>query len=232
MATPTVREVLSASQSGGGNAQITTGAGTLASDYLYCFWVDDFDTAAGMLQPSPGTWLLQATADRGTNKPHMKLYTRQVGGAGGATVVSVADPGAGTEIYQFTYVIAGVGTVADGGAAGSTATGVTTIACPSVTPVGADDLLLCAYYGFIGLINWTIPPGMTNGLEEEAADFGTLGTARQVLSSAGATGTRTATSNSNRTDLVAITVAIGGTGGGGATSLVIPKRPIRNLVIR
>lgn len=234
MATPTVREVLSNSASGGGTVAVTTGAGTLSTDVLYTFWVDDFDTAAGMLQPSPGTWVSEATGDKGSNLPHMKLFSRQVGGAGGATSVTVTDPGSASEVYQITYVVAGVGTVDDGGAASAINVGnSTTIACPSVTPVGTDDLLLCAYYSFPNVAVWTVPPGMTNQITEGAAGFGSLASARQVLSSAGATGTRTATANATQSHLIGISIAIGGTGGAAATSTpMINKRAIRNLVAR
>lgn len=210
MATPTVREVVQNSASGAG-VTVTTGAGTQVGDYLVCIHGCDYGTLAGMTTPTgtSGIWTTQASADLGANTIHTKLWTRSVTVAGAQTV-TVPDQGFGEENFQFTYVVAGVST--PDGAAGITDGAGVSATAPSVSPTGTDDLLLCAWFSASNVVTYTAPAGMTNLLEEETAGFSTLGTARQVLSASGATGTRVATSAPACAGFTGVSLALKGAG--------------------
>lgn len=217
MATPTVREVVQNSVSGAG-VTVTTGTGTQVGDYLVCIHGCDFGTLAGMTTPTgtSGTWTEQTSADLGANTIHMKLWTRVVA-SGGAQTVTVPDQGFGEENFQFTYVVAGVNAL--DGAAGTTDGAGTSATAPSVSPTGTDDLLLCAWFTANNVVNFTAPGSMTNLLEEETAGFVTLGTAREVLAAAGATGTRVATSAPACSGFTGVSLALKGSAAAAGTSL-------------
>lgn len=223
MATPTVREVVQNSV-GGGVVTVTTGAGTQVGDVLCCIHGCDYGTLAGMTTPTgtAGTWTEQANADLGANTIHMKAWTRTVT-AGGAQTVTVPDQGFGEENFQFTYVLAGVTSI--DGAAGTTSASGTNADAPSVSPTGADDLLICAWFTANNVVNFTFPGTMTNGLEEETAGFVTLATAREVLTAAGATGTRTAVSSPACSGFTGVSLAFKGSAAAAGASL--PPSPYR-----
>lgn len=232
MTTPTVKEMVKASQSEG-NAVVNLGAGTAVGDVIYCFQTENFDTLAEMTSPvlgTGGTWTKQAEVDKGSDLPHMQLWTISMT-VGGANTVTVNDEGDPSEVYQITYVISGVGTINDGFATRVEPSSGTTLVIPSLTPGGSDDLLLAAYYAHPSATNWTIPGTMTNGTEEETAGFGTMGSAREVLASNSATGTRTFTCANTRTNRIGIMVAIAG-----ATATKAPASPSgryrRSMLIR
>jgi hypothetical protein len=217
MATPTVREVVQNSV-GGGVVTVITGAGTQVGDVLCTIHGCDYGTLAGMTTPTgtAGTWTEQANADLGTNTIHMKAWTRTVT-TGGAQTVTVPDQGFGEENFQFTYVLAGV-SVIDGVNGATSASGINADA-PSVSPTGADDLLICAWFTANNVVNFTAPGSMTNLLEEETAGFVTLGTAREVLTAAGATGTRTAVSSPACSGFTGVSLAFKGAAAAAGTSL-------------
>jgi hypothetical protein len=213
VATPTVREVLSGSQSGTGTITINTGAGTSIGDVLVCFYGANFYTVGDMGTPSgtSGTWTLQATGDQGSNEAHLKLFTRTVT-AGGSQTVTVP-PAIDCETFAIVYVIAGASSEQDG-AAGNQGAASTSHIAPSVSPVGSDDLLLCgAQAGPATTVTFTYPGSMTNGLTENAAGSAGMGSARQNLSSSGATGTRTFTCSASRTFATASIALAGGSSG-------------------
>lgn len=216
MATPTVREVVQNSVSGG-VVTVTTGAGTQVGDVLCTIHGCDWGTLAGMTTPTgtAGTWTEQASADLGTNTIHMKAWTRSVT-TGGAQTVTVPDQGFGEENFQFTYVIAGVTSI--DGAAGTTSASGNNADAPSVSPTGADDLLICSWFTANNVVNFTAPGGMTNLLEEETAGFVTLGTAREVLTAAGATGTRVAVSSPACSGFTGVSIAFKGAAAAGGTA--------------
>lgn len=232
MTTPVVREVVQNSVSGG-VVTVTTGAGTQVGDLLICIHGCDFGDLAGMTTPigTSGTWTEQANADLGTNTIHMKIWTRTVT-SGGAQTVTVPDQGFGEENFQFTHVVSSVDSV-DGAAGTTTGTG-NTAGAPSVSPSGADDLLICAWLTANNVVNFTAPGGMTDLLEEEAAGFVTLATAREVLAASGATGTRTATCTPACSGFTGVSIALKGTAAAAAASMppVSPYRARRHLLIR
>ena len=231
MTTPTVKEVLSSSQSEGGASVVLLGAGTAIGDVVYCFWVDNFDTMAEMTTPAlgtGGTWNLEGSADKGSNLPHIQLWTITIS-TPGINSVTVTDPGDPSEVYQITYVISGVSTINDGFSTRVEPSSGTTLVIPTLTPGGSDDLLLAAYYAHPSTTNWTVASGMTNGLEEETASFGTMGSARQVLG-AGATETRTFTTSNTRTNRIGIMVAVAGAAAAKAPAPI--RRGIRSLLVR
>lgn len=230
MATPTVREVVQNSVSGG-VVTVTTGAGTQVNDLLVCIHGCDFGTLAGMTTPTgtSGTWTERTSADLGASTIHMKIWTRTVS-AGGAQTVTVSDQGFGEENFQFTYVLAGVSAV--DGAAGTTSGTGTSAAAPSVSPAGSDDLLICSWLPANNVVNFTAPGGMTNLLEEEAAGFVTLGTAREVLAASGATGTRTATASVSCSGFCGVSIALQGSAAAASAPPVSPYRARRHLLVR
>lgn len=225
MTTPTVRELVSAANSGG-SATVTTGAGTAVNDYLVVFYGCDFYNLSDMGSPSgtAGSWTLEGTADAGANIAHMKLYTRLVTASGAQTVTvpAVID----SEVYQHCYVVAGAGTVNDGVAGNFSATTSASPVAPSVAPAGSDDLLLCSWQTAGGAsTNFTAaPPGMTNLIEvDDIFGFATLATAREVLAAAGATGTRTASTSDARA-YASMSIAIrGASAAASRTPLVVSQ---------
>ena len=177
MATPTVRELVKNSASNA-SATVNTGAGTAVGDILLCFYGSNYYTISTMGSPTPGTWGLEQTADAGLNLPHLKLFSRSVttGGANEVTVPANLD----AEIYQQTFVLAGVGTTNEN-SAGNSGTGSSSHVSSSVTAVASDDLLLCVSQAQFGTAYTAAPSGMTNLTNENTASFGCLGSARQNL---------------------------------------------------
>ncbi len=228
MATPTVREVVSASASGT-SATVNTGAGTAIGDILVCFYGSNYYTLAGMGSPSgtAGTWNLETTGDQGALEAHVKCFTRTVTASGAQTVTVPANIDA--EVFQITYVIASANAV--DGAAGSQGASSTSHIAPSVSPTGADDLLLCTCQsGPSSVASYTPPGSMTNGISENAAGGGGIGSARQILASSGATGSRTFTCSVSQSFATA-SIALSG---GSAPKSLIPNlaRRYRHLLTR
>ncbi|MEV4173984.1 hypothetical protein [Nonomuraea sp. NPDC049709] len=214
MATPTVREVVSAAVSGG-PATVVTGAGTQANDLLVTFHGSNYYNIANWPGPptgTAGTWTEQASGDAGADNAHLKAFSRPVT-VGGAQTVTVA-PINNEETYQITYVIVGDSLAVDDAAGSGSPTATTSPVAPGASPSGADDLLLCAWQTGTPhtRVDFTAAAGMTDLTEVEDAAFSTLGSARQALTSSGPTGTRTATINAGRA-YAAVTVAISATSG-------------------
>jgi len=210
MATPTIREVLATSTSGG-TASVTTGAGTASGDYLVVFHSEDWVTLADMTAPTGtgGTWAEQTNADLGTNNTHMKVWTRQVTSSGAQTVSCASH--SGDEVVIHVYVLAGVGTIKDDALGITGAVTGNSASAPSVNPTGTDDLLLCAWAsGTASQFDAIVAPGgMTpTGPTTNAI---TLYSASQTLAASGATGTRNTTGTlPNTRPYVACTIAIAG----------------------
>lgn len=215
--TPSVREEIHNSVSGGTSVTCTTGAGTAVGDVLYCFHACDWGTLAAMTTPTgtAGTWTPETSADIGTNAIHQKLWSRTVT-VGGVQTVTVPGQGLSEENYAHVYVVSGVGTINDGANGTTSGTG-TSATAPSVSPTGSNNLLLCTWHSSSSVVNFTAPGGMTNLVEEETAGFTTYATARQVLSASGATGTRVATSSVSQTTYTGLSIAIKGVASGGTS---------------
>lgn len=206
MATPGIREVLSGANTG--TILLTTGAGTDATDILICIHGTDFRLASSMTTPTPGTWTLETTADDGENHAHIKVWSRVVGGVGGPQAVTTNDPGGSTGCHQHLYVISGADTSAYSDGAGNSNGGGSannSQAAPSVSPAGADDLLICAAQDF-NSGDYTAPGGMTEQAETDGA-FSTMSSATLALAASGATGTKTFTFN-NSANYATISMAI------------------------
>ncbi|TMR11747.1 hypothetical protein ETD86_34835 [Nonomuraea turkmeniaca] len=220
MATPTIVEVLSDSDSGAA-ASVTTGAGTQVGDLLVAAFGNNYFDGAGMAAPTgtAGTWTQKAYGDAGINTAHLRLYTREVT-SGGAQTVTVS-PVSSEEVYLFVHVLRGWSAV-DDAQSNASATQTTSPVAPSATATGVDDLLLCfwqtgAPHG--GPTFTAAPSGMTDlqQVADPAGPFSRLGTARQTLAASGATGTRTATINS-ASQYAACSIVIAGASSGAAGS--------------
>lgn len=232
MATPTVREVVTAHNSGA-DATATTGAGTQAGDVLLAIHVEDFLTLADMTAPTgtAGTWTEQTSVDLGTNNTHMKIWSRTVS-SGGAQTVTVASH-SGDEVLLHVYVLAGVNTVNDGTASGSGTVTTNSMVAPSVSPTGSDDLLICAWAsGGSDLTAVTAPAGMTG--TGPTTDFVTLYSAYQALAASGATGTRATSSTLPDTrPYCALSIAVKGAAAAATSAPPIsPYRARRHLLVR
>ena len=224
MATPTIREVVSTAASGA-NATVTTGAGTAVNDVLVCFAGDDFYTAAEYGPPTPGTWVLEVTGDRGSNAPHMKIYTRTVTSGGAQTVTVPRSSHGDEEVYNTTFVLTGADTTTpNDNAAGSSGAASTSHVAPSVSPTTSDALLLCGVQSDgSGAGSYTPPSGMTERSDITDGGFANSSTASLVLAASGATGTKTFTATVSAS-YASASIAIKGPGGGGGPT-AIPGRP-------
>lgn len=198
MANPTVREKIVATPATGLSLTMTTrSSGDVAAigDLLVCAHFYDYYTAASMTTPTGGgTWTLQATGDSGTNQMHVKVWTRPVTSSGQQTI-TVNDTNSDATHMPVVFLIDGDSTTLSvDGAAGSNGTNTTAHICPSVSPAGADNLLICgAGESPFGSGSYTWPGGMTEESDVSAAGASTASTATQLLTASGATGTRTAT---------------------------------------
>jgi hypothetical protein len=143
-----------------------------------------------------GTWTPGGVGDNGVNQMHLKLWTRPVDISGTQTVTcnnTHADAFHMPVLYVIKGISVGVQLSVDGAAA-SQGLATASHVCPSVTPAGADDLLLCgAGESPVGSGGYTWPGGMTEETDVNAGAVSQASTASQLLTAAGPTGTRTAT---------------------------------------
>jgi hypothetical protein len=82
-------------------------------------------------------------------------------------------------------------------ATGSISSNLASMDSPTVTPTGADDLLICDYsnQGGAHTLSYTVPSGMTDlGSTQVAGGFQCIAAAKQQLASSSATGAKTWTS--------------------------------------
>lgn len=222
MATPTVVEAL-IQQSENAVATVTTAAGTLATDLLVTWHFADFYAASLMVAPtgtSGSGWTLQATGDAGTNDVHVKVWTK-LAAAGSQTIIcnQVSD----ACVWNITYVVRGQGASPIDGAAGNQGTtNVLAHAAPAVSPVQADDLLLCGAMANTA-VNYTPPPGMSEDFDSDCGGNSTATTARQNLTSSGSTGSKIFTS-SGSSHFASASIAIAGVASApvGRPQIIIP----------
>jgi len=217
VATPTIREVVSAAAAGA-NATASTGAGTQVGDLLVCFAGNDWNQAANLGPPTgtSGTWTLRATGDGGTNAPHLKIYTRFVT-SGGVQTVTVSPSPDGEEVFTHVFVLADTdaATPVDGTPAGGNGAASTSHVAPATAPATADALLLCGAQGAGtpgGTGAYTPPSGMTERTDITDGGFARSSTASLVLTSSGTTGTKTFTGPN--VAWATATIAVEGASGG------------------
>jgi hypothetical protein len=197
VSTPTIKEKLSPAGVAAASQTLTTGAGTAVGDMLVLFHFYDYYTLADMLTPTGGgSWTHNLPdGDSGASHMHVKVWNRLVVTGGAQTVTVNSTPTDATHM-PVLFVLDGAMTITTDGMSGSNGTASTSHVCPSVSPVGSDDLLLCgAGMSPDAAGNYTAPSGMTKESEVDVGTFSTAATFSQVLSASGATGTRTATSS-------------------------------------
>lgn len=201
----------------GASMSINTPSDSAVGDLAVLIHGYDYNTLADMSAPTGtavSTWTLRATADTGTNRMHFKVWTGPVTAAGVQTVIANSSTTNASHM-PVLYIINGTSlTLTVDGAAGANGAASTSHVAPSVSPVGADDLLVCAAGhspDFSG--NYTAPTGMTKQTEVDAGAFSTVATFTQTLAASGATGTRTATYSLTE-EWAAISIAIRGEAGG------------------
>lgn len=228
MATPTIREVVSAVATGGASATVNTGAGTAVDDTLVCFAGNDWSTASGYGPPTgtAGTWTLKATGDNGSNTAHLKVYTRPVTVAGTQTV-TVAPSVDGEEAFNTTFVLVGADLTdpSDGAAGGNGTTGTSSQVAPAVSPSTADALLLCGVQAdstASSAAAYTPPAGMTEQSDLADGTFSAGSTASLVLTASGSTGTKTFTLAPNATPYASASIAVKGAAAAAGT----PRPPV------
>jgi hypothetical protein len=230
MATPTIRESVSAAASAAA-ATVVTGAGTAVDDVLVCFGGNDWYTAAGMGAPTgtAGTWTLEATGDNGSNTAHIKAFTRAVtvGGAQTVTVSPIPDE----EVYNSTIVLTGADTSAPAdGAAGGNGAASTSHVAPSVSPATSDALLLCGAQSVGGGSGsaYTPPSGMTERTDVKDGTFAAQSVASLVLAASGATGTKTFTFSQSQAYATA-SVAVQGASATASGSSGMPRPMVASV---
>lgn len=229
MSTPTVRETLQGSSTGPGNLTLTLGSVSATSavgDVLVVCHGSDYYAATGLVAPG-GTavtsWAEIALGDLGTNNSHLKAWVGVVTTAFGTVTVHPVN-----DEDQLVILLALQGadttTPVDGAGAGTNDTGAGTIdhVAPQVSPTTADALLVCAVQTqLFKTTDYTAPPGMLE--RGEVDNQSTLSVATQVLSSAGATGTRTFAADNINYAYVAVSLAVRGPAS--ATPLTLDAQP-------
>ena len=225
MSTPQIREHLAPTPVAAGSQSMTTGAGTAVNDLLVLAHGYDYYTTADMLTPTgtAGIWTLQATGNAANNEAHWKVWTRPVS-TGGTQTVTVNSTPTNASHFPFLWVLDGSTlTLAVDAAAGGQGANSTSHVAPTVSPSGLDDLLLWGVATSpFGACDYTASPSGPTKSESDNSTFSTFAVFREVLSASGATGTRTATKTGAAEDWAAFTIAISGTGGGGAALSQMP----------
>lgn len=165
-------------------------------DLLIAVHANDWGSFDDMNEPTgtPGTWTLIASANPGTNQPHLKVWMREVTVAGNQTV-TLTNEGSGVTISGSALLIRGADTsdpLIDASSAYDLDQLSGDITVPGIT-VDTDDSLLV----FVGVTNhdatWTDPAGMTRqGQETNSAVSHFVSTATVA---SGATGDKTATAS-------------------------------------
>lgn len=207
MATPVVKEVVSTNGGSSQTTSLSTSANVAVGDLLVYVQGHDWGHASDtgtqtMLAPggTAGTWTRRALGNpNDVNQVHNAFWTRSVTTAG---VQTATDSGVapGADVTAHLIVIDGTTLAAnpfDGGAGSPNggAAAVTAHVAPTVSPTGADDLLLCAFSSQQNVI-YSAPGGMTAvGAQATSRTWITTAVYRQTLAAAGATGTRTATAS-------------------------------------
>jgi len=197
---------------------LTLGTNTSAGDLLLIFNHNDWYNAASIPNPTSSQTLsnltLQATADSGTNSPHIKFWTAftTVNGVQTVTGAPVSDE----EITFHVIVIDGKTVNSFDFLDGSTATnsGTSSIlhVAPSVSSTTINSLLVSAVGSAStagAAANYTSPAGMIEQTDVREPSFQALGSiASEQLVTSGATGTKTFTLNGTAQAFAAISVAI------------------------
>lgn len=204
MATPAVREILSGFGNGASVSR-TTGAATAVNDLLICFHGCDSGTNNLAIMTTPtgtaGTWteVIAVQTINSEQDAKMKIWIRRVTVAGGQVVTLGAQE---FGVHMALYVLDGLTLSAapvDGIASNFSTSLTTSHVAPSVSPVGNDNLLICAshkdFYAF-GNGTYSPPAGMVEQTETSSSNS-MMGTATQTLGASGATGTRTFTSSTS-----------------------------------
>lgn len=191
MATPSVVDVFSGVVNGD-NENIV--ADTSTGDLFVLVQGTDDDGSDNFLIPTSGagtgSWELIASHEQSGNSG-IQAYYCPVTSGGSKTVVASYD-GSGDNLYCLFVLRNLHGTPLDGS---STAAGdnVATLAIPSISPVGSDDLLIAAWAARD--VNDITVPGTLIERANVQGDAGCFAVGSQVLSASGATGTRAAAMN-------------------------------------
>jgi hypothetical protein len=210
-----IREILSAEASAA-NASVTTGSGTVAGDLILVFHSNDYNDAVNVTPPTTGTWTLQATGDNGTLSSHVKVWSGSA--AGGAQTITV-QPTINGEEHSLIVVVFNSGSYTVDGAAGNNGAASASQVAPSVTTSGTTDILFTCptTLGAVGG-NYTPPANTTRRAQTNDPSFAfTTALGTEMLSSAGATGTRTWTFSASIGAWASVSIAVNVGAGGPAT---------------
>lgn len=190
---------------------------TQVGDTVVLIQKNDWYTLAALATPTGtavtgGTWVEKTDAryDGGSNVNHTKVWVGTVTTGGASTVISnwASPSGGDEERYAQAFVFIGAAPY-DVGSTVAAASG-TSWTAPSVTASTAGSYLLVSVGtdGTAGATNFTFPGSMTALTESDVSNTASYRSAYELLSSAGATGTRTVTlSNSHVGDITSLVVA-------------------------
>lgn len=212
-----IREILS-NEGSGVDISVTTGSGTVAGDLILVFHSNDYNDLVNLTPPTTGSWTLQASGDNGTLSSHVRVWSGTA--TGGAQTITVQPTVSGEEHALFVVVF-NSGSYTVDGAAGNNGSASASQVCPSVTTTGTTDILLTmpTTLGAVGG-TYTPPAGTTKRATTNDPTFAfttSLGT--EVLTSAGATGTRTWTFSASIGAWASVSIAVNVGGGGGPATV-------------
>ncbi|MEU7741971.1 hypothetical protein [Nonomuraea sp. NPDC049158] len=191
----------------------------VAGDLMLAFQSADTGTLANMTTPTGGaTWSLLTSRTWGSGaggkvwwkfadsaEPSTYGFAQGSGADGVTIIASISDTSTSLPVF------------ADTGSDVASAT----VATPSVTPTGADDLELrfATAAGSGGAVTWTSPATYTQQTQVQSTTFTTGVLATKALSSGSATGTQNFTLSASKSRNLGFTVAVAGVS-------FVPPRPI------
>lgn len=171
-------------------------AGTTNGDLLVAVHASDWGTLASHPVPAGFTALSTSSYDGGSNNLHIAIGYRVASAEPASYTFANTDADAVCAILRVTGHDT-TPTIAQVAAAGF-ALNTTAVAAPSITPNGANDLLLTFYIaeaGFAGATSFTAPAGMTEQVDLQSTSWTTLAI-DSLASPSSPSGTKTATFSS------------------------------------
>ncbi|HWD83313.1 MAG TPA: hypothetical protein VG497_30645 [Kribbella sp.] len=213
MVAPAVASVASGNSNSASYA-VSVPVGTADGDLLIGVVASDFGTSAGNSFPAGWTALTTSTYDGGTDAFHVKLYARVASSEPATYTISHDNSDSVAAILRITGwdSAAGIAGAVKQVAPSTTGTGTT---APSLTPFGADDLLL-TFHGAEsssgGSRTWTPPTGMTEDIDRQSTVWASL-EVNHLANPATPSGTKVATPSASVDTGAACTISVKATGG-------------------
>lgn len=215
MTAPVVASPATTGSSNSASYTVAVPTSTANGDLLIGVVASDFGTSAGNSFPAGWTALTTSTYDGGTDAFHVKLYARVAASEPASYTISHDNSDSVAAILRITGwdSASGIAGAIKQVAPSTTGTGTT---APSLTPFGADDLLI-TFHGAEssagGSRTWTPPTGMTEQADRQSTTWASL-EVNSLANPSTPSGTKVATPSASVDTGAACTISIKALGGG------------------